>query len=75
MPDGGTKGLFEEAIAALSDKHSQLDVRLEGLTISLGDSRVAVRLTGALSIAIHMRDLTTAEKDAHASANIARIQS
>jgi hypothetical protein len=33
-----------------------------------------VRLTGAMSIAIHMRDLTAAEKDAHASATIARLR-
>lgn len=77
MPDETgdiSKGLMEGLIDALSDKHSQLDVRLQGLTLSVGDSRVAVRVSGTISLAIHMRDLTEAEKDAHATANIARIQ-
>ena len=69
-----SKGLVEGLITALSDKHSQLDIRLQGLTVSVGDSRLAVRLSGNVSIAIHLRDLTDAEKDAHAGANVARIQ-
>lgn len=69
------KGLMEGLIEALSDKHGQLDVRLQGLTVSVGDSRLAVRLSGGVSVTIHMRDLSDAEKDAHAAANIARVQS
>ena len=69
------KGLMEGLIQALSDKHGQLDLRLQGLTVSVGDSRLAVRLSGNVSVAIHMRDMTDAEKDAHASANIARLHS
>ncbi len=69
-----TKELVEGVIGALSDKHSQLDLRLQGLTLSLGDSPLALRLSGGLSVAIHLRDLTDAEKDAHVTANLARIQ-
>ncbi len=69
-----TKGLLEGVIDALSDKHSQVDLRLDGLTLSVGDSRLAVRLTGALTVAIHLRDLSDAEKAAHASANVARLK-
>jgi hypothetical protein len=65
---------MEGLIDALSDKHSQLDLRLQGLTLTLGDSRLAVRLSGTVTVAIHMRDLTDAEKDAHATSNIAHIQ-
>ena len=76
---GGTeqvsRGLVEGVIDALSDKHSQVDLRLQGLTLSLGDSRLALRLSGTVTVAVHMRDLTTAEKDAHAEANIAKIRS
>lgn len=68
------KGLMEGLIDALSDKHSQLDIRLEGLTLSMGDSRLALHLSGTVSLAIHLRDLTDAEKDAHAAASIARLQ-
>lgn len=69
-----TKGLLEGIIDALSDKHSQLDLRLQDLTLSLGDSRLAVRLSGSVTVAIHLRDLTHAEKDAHVAANIAGIK-
>ncbi len=70
-----SRGLFEGFIEALSDKHSQVDLRLQGLTLSLGDSRFAVRLSGTVTVAIHMRDLTDAEKTAHSAANVARLQS
>ncbi len=78
MPEETTemgKGLMEGLIEALSDKHSQVDIRLQGLTLDMGDRRLALRVSGAVSIAVHMRDLTDDEKSAHATANIARIQS
>ena len=69
-----SKGLMEGLIDALSYMHSQLDVRLQGLMLSVGDSRLAVHLSGTISLAIHLRDLTDAEMDAHATANVASIQ-
>ncbi len=69
-----TKELVEGVIGALSDKHSQLDLRLQGLTLSLGDSRLGLQLSGSVSVTVHLRDLTDAEKEAHVAANIARIQ-
>ncbi|MGI0054133.1 MAG: hypothetical protein ACREB9_08615 [Thermoplasmata archaeon] len=69
------KGLVEGLIEALSDKHSQVDVHLQGLTMSMGDSRIAMHLSGTVTMSVHMRELTTEEKSAHASANIAKIQS
>jgi len=68
-----SKGLVEGIIGALTDKHSQLDLRLRGLTLSLGDSRLALKLSGDLSLAVHMRDLTEEEKSAHVASNIASI--
>jgi hypothetical protein len=68
------KGLLEGIIEALSDKHSQVDLRLQGLTLSLGDSRLALRLSGTVTVAVHMRELTEAEKSAHVASNIAKIQ-
>ncbi len=68
-----TRGLMEGVIEALTDKHSQLDVRLDGLTLSLGDSRLGLHLSGTLSVSVHMRDLTDAEKEAHSSATVARL--
>jgi hypothetical protein len=70
-----SKGLVEGIIGALTDKHSQLDLRLRGLTLSMGDSRLSLKLSGDLSVAVHMRDLTDQEKDAHVASNIASIRS
>ena len=70
-----SKGLVEGIIEALSNKHSQMDLRLQGLTLSVGDSRLAMKLSGTVSVAIHLRDMSDAERDAHASANVAKIQS
>ena len=68
-----TRGLLEGVIEALSDKHSQVDVRLDGLTLSMGDSRLALHLSGTLTVSVHMRDLTDGEKDELATAHIAHV--
>jgi hypothetical protein len=70
-----SKGLVEGIIGALTDKHSQLDVRLRSLTLSLGDSQLALKLSGELTVAVHMRDLTDEEKSAHVASNVASIRS
>ena len=69
------RGVVEGIIDALSDKHSQLDLRLQDLTLALGDSRLSLKLSGIVTVTIHMRDLTDAEKDAHVQANIKAIRS
>ena len=70
-----SKGLVEGVIDALTDKHSQLDLRLRGLTLSLGDSRLSLRVSGDVTLAVHMRDLMEDEKAAHVAANVASIGS
>lgn len=70
-----SKGLVEGVIDALTDKHSQLDLHLRGLTLSLGDSRLSLKLSGDVSVAVHLRDLTEEEKIAHVESNVASIRS
>ncbi len=69
-----SKGLVEGLIEALSDKHSQVDIRLQDLTMNLADSRVGVKVSGTITIAVHMRDLTAPEKEAHVASNLAAIR-
>ncbi len=69
-----SKGLVEGLIEALSDKHSQVDIRLQDLTMNLGGSRMGVTVSGTITIAVHMRDLTAPEKEAHVASNIAAIR-
>lgn len=66
-------GLLEGLIEALSDKQSEVDLRLQDVTLALGDPRIAIRLSGTVTVSIHMRDLTDSEKDAHAAATVARL--
>jgi hypothetical protein len=68
------KGFVEGLIEALSDKHGQLDLRFQNLAVSMGDSRLAVRVTGTIQLAIHMRELTDGEKDAHVQSNISSLR-
>jgi hypothetical protein len=74
MPSEGEamgKGLVEGLIDALSDKHAQLDLQLRGLTLNLGGSRLGLQASGTVTLAVHMRDLTDEERDAHVAHNIA----
>lgn len=65
------RGMVEDLIAALSDKHAQLDVQLRSLKINLGGTRLGLEMNGTVTMAVHMRDLTEKERDAHVAHNIA----
>lgn len=67
------KGALEGVIDALLDRQSQLDVRLQELTVSLPGTRLALQLTGTLTVSVHMRELTEEEKHAHAAATVAHL--
>jgi hypothetical protein len=69
-----SKGLVEGVIDALTDKHSQLDLRLRALTLSLGDSRLSLKLSGDVTVAVHLRDLSEEEKAAHVASTVASIR-
>jgi hypothetical protein len=69
-----SKGLLEGVIDAMTDKHSQVDLHLRGLKLSLGDTDLAVKLTGDVSVSVHLRDLTDQEKAAHVAAAVANLR-
>lgn len=74
MPDEGEevgKGLVEGLIEALSDKHTQLDVRLRGLTLNLRGGGVALVVNGTVTVAVHMREITDEERAAYVAHNVA----
>jgi hypothetical protein len=64
------QGLVEGIIGALVDKQGQVDLHLRDLTLAFGDSRLAVHLSGTVTLSVHMRDLTDEEKQAHSRATI-----
>jgi hypothetical protein len=68
-----SKGLVEGVIEAIKDQQSALEVRLDDLTLSLPGIHMAVQLSGALTVSMHVRELTPEEKQAYASANVAHL--
>ncbi|PSN83272.1 hypothetical protein B9Q13_03605 [Candidatus Marsarchaeota G2 archaeon ECH_B_SAG-G16] len=68
------KGLFEGLIEALSDKHSQLDIRINGLTLSFEGIPLSIELNGMISLSVHMRDLTDEEKQAYVQHNVSSLK-
>ncbi len=70
------KNLFEGLIEALADKHSQLDLNFQRVTVRIpGMQQLGVELNGTLTMSVHMRELTDQEKDAFAAKNVAALAS
>jgi len=64
------KGLFEGMIEALANKHSQLDLNFQKVTVRVpGMQQIGVELDGTVTVSVHMRDMTDEEKRALASKN------
>ena len=68
------KGLLEGLIEALADKHSQVDLNFQRVSVRIpGMQQIGVELNGTVTLSVHMRDLTSEEKQAFASKNVAMI--
>ena len=55
---------------ALSDKHSQLDVNLQGMTVKFPNTGIGVEFNGLVTVTAHVRDMTEDEKKASAAKNV-----
>jgi hypothetical protein len=68
------KGLFEGLIEALADKHSQLDLNFQNVSLRLpGIQQLGVELNGKLTLSVHMREMSEDEKEALAAKNVATL--
>ena len=66
------KGLFEGMIEALANKHSQLDLNFENVTLKIpGMQQMGVELNGKVTLSVHLRELTDEEKQALSARNVA----
>ena len=65
------KTLFEGVLQALSDKHSQLEISLEGMSIRLPNLGMSLEFDGLVRVTCHIRDMTEDEKKASAAKNVA----
>jgi hypothetical protein len=66
------RGMFEGLIEALADKHSQLDLNFQKVSLRLpGMQQIGVELNGTVTVSVHMREMTDQEKEALAAKNVA----
>ena len=63
--------IVEGILEALSDKHSQLDINLQGMSVKFPNLGMSIECNGLVTLTAHMRDITEDEKKASASKNIA----
>ncbi len=64
------KSVVEGVLEALSDKHSQLDVNLQGMTVKFPNTGIGVEFNGLVTVTAHVRDMTEDEKKASAAKNV-----
>ena len=67
---GVERGVIAGLLEALADKHSELNINLQKVTIKLPKMQVGVELDGLITVTVHMRNLTDDEKRASAAKNI-----
>ena len=67
------KSLVEGILEALSDKHSELDISLEGMSVRLPNLGMSVECNGHITLSAHVRDITEDEKKASASRNVSMM--
>jgi len=65
------RSLNENVLETLSDKHSQFDINLQGMSVRLPNFGMTEDLNGLVPVTCHIRDMTEDEKKASAARNIA----
>lgn len=67
------KSVFEGILEALANKHSQLDISLQGMSIRIPSVGMSVEFNGLVTVSAHIRDITEDEKKALAAKNVAMM--
>jgi len=70
---GVERSVVADFLGALSDKHSQVDINLQGMTVKFPNTGVTVEFNGLVTVTSHVRDLTEDEKKASAGKNVAMM--
>jgi len=66
--------ILVELVEALSDRHGQIDLRLDHLALRLPMIRESIELNGQVSVSLHLRDLSDKEKSARAAREIRLLE-
>jgi hypothetical protein len=61
---------FLDMIEALSNRHGQVDIRLDHLSLRLPFVERTVELNGTISVSVHLRELTEKERSAHVAKQV-----
>lgn len=56
--------LFQDFVQAIADRHGEMDIRLEHLSLRLPMVKESLELNGTISVSVHVRELTDKEKQA-----------
>ena len=59
----------------MANKHSELDLSFQKVSITLPSLRMSVELNGTVTVSVHMRDMTEEEKKALAAKNVEMLTS
>ena len=70
----GSAAFVDGVLGALIDRHGQVDIRVDKLSVTMPGSPFGLEVNGTVTITVHMRDLTPAEKQAHVASNVAAIR-
>lgn len=69
-----TEALVAGVLGALANRHGQMDIRLDKISLGIPGSPLGLELNGNVSVVVHLRDLTDAEREAHVARNVAAIR-
>ncbi len=70
---GAEKSLVADFLEALSDKHSQVDINLQGMSVRFPSTGISIEFDGLMTVTSHVRDMTDDEKKASASRNVSMM--
>lgn len=62
--------IFQDFVQAIADRHGEVDIRLEHLSLRLPLIRESLELNGTISVSVHMRELTDKEKQARVAKEV-----
>jgi hypothetical protein len=65
---------FQDWMDAMSNRHGQVDLRLEHVALKLPWIPEAVELNGTVSVTFHMRELTDKEREARVAKEIRALR-
>jgi hypothetical protein len=65
--------VFQDFVQAIADRHGQLDIHLEHVSLRLPMLKDSLELNGTISVSVHMRELTDQEKRARVAKELRHL--